>query len=219
MKSLKGIIFSLLLIAVIVFLWFYRFDAAQLIGGWRNPDYQEFQALKLENESLKFQLATFQNQAVQEENKYLVGELYSFYPFSDQAKLIINLGEKDGLREGLAVLAADGIFLGKISAVKKNLSEVQTIFDSGWRSSVGIGENKIKALLVGGNKPALTLIAKEILPKVDDEVINLSPEYPYGLLIGRVSEVKIEQAEPWVSASLETFYNLNFLEKVLVVKE
>lgn len=218
MRSLRRTIFSVLILTLLVLFWFYRFD---IVGFLKNLEYdREFQNLKLENEVLKFQLGQLtQGAVVAGEENLLMAALYSSYPFNDQARLIINLGFNGGLDVGMPVLAAKGVLLGRVTEVKKNLSEVQTIFDPIWRSSVGIGNAKIKALLVGGNIPRLTLIAKETMPAAGEDVLNFSPEYPYGLFLGRILEVDYNSAEPWASASLETFYNLNALDQVLVVTD
>lgn len=218
MRSAEQIILNSIIILLLAILWFYRFEVA---GFLRKTAYiNELQSLRFENESLKLKLKTL------EEDKSLIPEktaaelraaVYSSYPFNDQAKIVINKGSRDGLREGMTVLAAPGILFGKITAVKKDLSEVQTIFDPAWRSSVGIGSAKTRALLVGGNQPALDLIVKDNLPSAGETVINLSPDYPYGLAVGRVGKIKNTQVEPWATASLEVVYNPNALNEVLIL--
>lgn len=214
MRSLRRIIFSAAILLLVALFWSYRFEAAKFFRGGSET---EFQSLRLENESLKFQLERLAGQATEATPGSVRAEVYSSYPFNDQAKIVINKGSSDGLREGLPVLAAPDILFGIITKVEDGLSEVQTVFDPAWRSSVGISPANVKALLIGGPTPVLDFIAKDSLPAAGATVVNLSPEYPYGLLIGRVGEVGNRETEPWATASLQVPYNLNALNEVLVL--
>ncbi len=217
MRSLRLFFYALFILIVFFLLFFYRLEILNFLNGL-NFDYTQWQNLKLENEVLKSKLKILQENEKRDQI-YLVANLYSFYPFDNQGKLVIDKGEKDGLKEGSAVLVAPGVLLGKVIKVGKNLSEVETIFNPNWRLSVGIGEHKIKALLIGGDQPKLTLINKKDNPKVGDEVISLSPDFPYGLFIGRVSEIKKEEIQPWATAFLDFDYYPNLITRVYILKE
>ena len=223
MRSLRGFIFSLLAAIILVSFWFYRFEIGRGLSDLkasgvsffdRGFSYKEFQIFKLENEFLKPK-----DFFVVPKEGYIIADVFSSYPFNDQSKLIINRGARDGIREGMPVLAVEGLLLGRISEVRNSLSGAQTIFDPNWRSSVAIGPSKIRSLLAGGNVPALTFIAKDKIPRVGDEVINISPEYPYGFYLGKVGEIKVSPTEPWATASLETGYNPNLFDQVFIVMD
>jgi len=225
MKLLRNFIFSLLAIVILILFWAFRFEIrngfsnlkASVVSFFdRGFSYKEFQIFKVEKNFLDSKV--LKDNSSFNAKGYLVANVFSSYPFNDQSKLIINLGSDDGVKEGMPVLVTDNVLLGRISKVKKSLSEVQTIFDPNWRSTVAIGSSKIRSLLKGGRIPLLTFINKDKIPAVGDEVINITSEYPYGFYLGKVGEVKVNNSEPWVNASLETGYNPNLLDRVFIVK-
>lgn len=168
-----------------------------------------------ENEYLRSLMA---EQKIKEDSSdsLRLARIYSRYPFADRSVLIINQGAAGGIREGMPVLAAKGILLGKIIKVKKSFSEVQTIFDPAWRSSVGVGSQKTKALLMGGSAPILDLIEPTAIVNDNDPVINLSPDFPYGLAVGQLINLDKPVAQPWFRGELEPFFDLIALKEVLV---
>lgn len=185
-----------------------------------NLSYERFQELILIEE--KFNLLAKNNShnfPFRNDNNLLTVSIYSYYPFNDRSKIIINAGSVDGLKVGWPVLAAEGVLLGKITKVGKHLSEVQTIFDPTWRSTVGIGAQKVPALLNGGLTPIFDLIEPTAEIEEGMMVINLTPDFPYGLLLGRVANFKKTPAQPWISGQLDTFYNITNLNRLLVVTD
>jgi len=231
MKLLRGFIFSLLAVIVLVLFLFFRFEISNLLSNLkasvlsffdRGFSYKEFQIIKVEKDFSSFQDNSKNKDSLKEnsvftEKGYIVAEVFSSYPFNDQNKLIINRGSNDGVKEGMPVLITDNVLLGRVSKVRKSLSEVQTIFDPNWRSTVAIGSSKIRSLLKGGRIPLLTFISKDRIPAVGDEVINITSEYPYGFYLGKVKGVEVNTSEPWVTAILETGYDPNLLDRVFVV--
>lgn len=229
MKSLAGFVIVLLILGILFFLVINNFAVNRAVSrlgfalkGLVDPDfnYGRFQELVLAQE--KFNLLSESNPngfPSRNENNLITTDIYSYYPFNDRAKLVINAGSADGLKIGLPVLAAEGVLLGKIIRVGKHLSEVQTIFDPAWRSTVGIGAQKIPALLNGSLTPVLDLIEPTAEIKEGMTVINLTPDFPYGLLLGRVANFKKTPAQPWISGQLEPFYDLTKLNRALVVTD
>ena len=233
MRSLRVFITGLLILLVIALLLLYFSPLSILVEGPRNLiisffnrpfNYQVFQELRLENESLKIEINQLKEviQAdlfLATQSNYLIADLYSRYPFNDQASLIVNLGSIDGLKPGMPVLAAKGVLLGRVVEVKRVMSEIQTIFDPAWRSSVAIGDNGGKAVLVGGFTPRLELISRQSSVQAEDIVINVAPEFPYGLTLGRLGNLEEDVTAQWFSATLQIFYNLNNLKEVLIVTD
>jgi len=226
MKSLRNFSGSLILIAVIVVLvlfWSPALSALKDLRGLvlsffdRGFDYEAFKALQLENQNLKLELEKLNKPKQEFAYNYREAEVYSRYPFSDEESFIVNLGSQNGLKVGAPVLVGKNILLGKIKAVKKTVSEVQLVESPSWRSSVAIGGDKVKAVLTGGSLPRLELIAPESLIRGDDEVVNISPEFPYGLYLGTVDRIEYSSTTPWLKATLKIPYRLEDLKKVLVI--
>ena len=219
MRSLLDFLVGSAILFSIVILIFFRNNLWSFLTNLKNPaDSQIIQNLKLENEKLKIEL---ENLKRGDSNilrfQYLPAQIYSRYPFNDRNLIVINAGSANGLREGLPVLAREGILLGRVSSVKRTQSEIQTIFDSNWRSSVGIGNTRIKAVLKGGFTPKLELIAKDEEILQGDDIFNLSPDFPLNLKIGNIKNLESTTDNLWRSANLEIPYKIDELNEVLLV--
>ncbi|KKW11838.1 MAG: hypothetical protein UY51_C0005G0079 [Candidatus Jorgensenbacteria bacterium GW2011_GWB1_49_9] len=180
-------------------------------------NYQAFQELKLENQSLEARLdgAMKTGSISPDRYRYFSARVYSRYPFNDRSLVIIDAGAAEGLKAGLPVLAAKGVIFGKITKVTRTQSEVQTIFDPAWRESVRVGG--AEALLTGGTSPELTLIPKEAVLAAGDKVTNLSADFPIGFLVGELGLVQNEETATWLTAALDPPYDLSGLDRVIVV--
>ena len=177
-------------------------------------------SLRLENQSLRAQLEQTESRTslVKEgKRQMLSASVYSTYPFTSGNELFISAGEEHGVALGLAVLPAPGLFLGKIKTLDTRQSVVQTLFDRGWELPVKIGERKIDALLVGGQRPMLTLISKNKVVTSGETVYLASKEFPYALTLGVTSEVVPSDAGLFQEASLEVPYAISDLSSVLIL--
>ncbi|MEK9194394.1 MAG: rod shape-determining protein MreC [Patescibacteria group bacterium] len=228
MKSLRTFLLTGILVFLLFFLIFFRTEAAKFLERFnlffagffdQSFNYQAFQELRLENESLKRDLGKISNVSPLFKNRfhYLEAEIYSRYPFNDKDLLVINRGFEDGLREGLPVLVEENVLFGRVRSVKRTQSEIQTIFDSSWRSSVALGENRVNALFRGGGTPSVELIPKGSTIISGDEILNLSEDYPFGISLGIVGNVKIDSSGIWQVGLVDFAYNPDALKKVLVI--
>lgn len=147
------------------------------------------------------------------------GRIYSRYPFADHSFLIVDLGSKDGIAEDMPVLAKEGLLLGRVIKTRVSFSEIQTIFDPAWRSSVGIGPQKTKALLTGGLTPNLELIEPTAIVNDGDSIANISPDFPFGLVVGKLKNLDKPLSQPWFKAELATAFDINSLKEVLIITD
>lgn len=225
MKTLKGLLATAVCVGVFILFLLYRSSVANVLwevrgiaeGLWGAAyNYRAFNDLKLENESLKSELLK-KNPIGAQTDKYLDAQVYSHYPFNDKNALIIDKGSLDGVKTGMPVLAARGVLLGRITAVKERVSEVMTIFDPAWKSSVVVGERRTKAVLQGANNPRLELIPKDAVLKEGDAITNISPEYPIALRIGAVGAARLDEKKVWQIADVEVAFGIEDVDSVLVV--
>jgi len=224
MKTFKGVIITVILIAVLAIAIFGRsaFSSALqdskmffagISGGPVNQN--EYARLVRENELLKFEL---QKQETKESNKEgRMARVYSRYPFNDKERMIIDLGESDGVDVGNPVLTKEGYLIGRISDIRGSQSEVQTVYDPEWKSSVAVGNSGNKAVIKGSQPPKLELLPKEAEVKKDDPIFNIDPGYPYQNLIGRIGSINDVPEEIWRRASVQIPYNINDIDKVIVL--
>ena len=208
------------IIVVVIFAalaFFYRNEILYLVGAVRSFDYEELQALELENKALRSELNELREEKNIISDSYLRAKVYSRYPFNNHRLIIVNLGEADGVRVGMPVLAREGVLLGRVKSVFGRQSVVETVFDPAWRSSVIIGPEKVKALVEGGVTPSLTLITKGSVISPKDAVLNTSPEFPLGLFLGEVGEIKPTADDIWLTAGLKPLYEPEGFTEVLIV--
>jgi len=226
MKFLRSFFLLLFCLALFIFLIFYHQKVGYFLTSLKGLmvdfftqglNYQKQKQLELENQSLKLELKQLQKNATHLNHLKAV-EVFSTYPFLDSLSLMLNSGQNDGIRIGMSVFASKNILVGKIKDVKKNLSEAETIFSPLWKESVAIGSNKIKAVLKGGSVPQLELIPQEAKIKTGDEVINISPDLPYGAFLGFIGEIE-NSNEPWLKAFLKTPYQLADLNEVFIMTD
>jgi rod shape-determining protein MreC len=186
----------------------------------KERSFDENLRLKQENESLKAQIQqlTTNNQPLTTNNNYLVAKVFSTYPFNIKNQITINVGAKQGVKKMMAVTVEGNLLLGYISKVFDDYSIVQTIFDPSWQLPVRIGKEEIDGLFQGGSEPKLVLIAKEKAIQVGDVAYSASQEFPYGLKIGEILEIRENAAGVFKEAVLKIPFNVNELREVMVIK-
>ena len=134
---------------------------------------------------------------------------------------IINQGKAQGVKEGLPVLAPQGI-VGRIVGVYPEYSKVMLIVDRKSSADAMVQRTRIRGMLKGkgGNRCSLEFVPKSADVQVGDLVLasGLAGLYPKGLVFGKVTTAN--KKNPGVFQEIEVSPNvdLSTLEEVLVVK-
>jgi rod shape-determining protein MreC len=134
---------------------------------------------------------------------------------------IINQGKAQGVKEGLPVLAPQGI-VGRIVGVYPEYSKVMLIVDRKSSADAMVQRTRIRGMLKGkgGNRCSLEFVPKSADVQVGDLVLasGLVGLYPKGLVFGKVTAAN--KKNPGVFQEIEVSPNvdLSTLEEVLVVK-
>jgi len=187
----------------------------------KERSFDENLRLKQENENLRAQIQKFQipisNYQLQQKN-YLIAKVFSTYPFNIKNKITINVGEKQGVKKMMTAIVGENLLLGQVVEIFENSSVIQTIFDPSWQLPVRIGKEEINGLFQGGNEPKVVLIEKEKAIQIGDIVYSASQEFPYGLKIGEISEIKETVAGAFKEAVLKIPFNVNELREVNVIQ-
>ncbi|MEK7194039.1 MAG: rod shape-determining protein MreC [Patescibacteria group bacterium] len=180
--------------------------------------YEENLFLKQQNEDLRAQINELRttNYKLQTDN-YLTAKIFSTYPFNIKNQLTINAGEKQGVKKGTTATIGENILVGQIIEVFENYSVARTIFDPKWQRPVRIGEEEVNGLLQGGNEPKITLIEKPV--KAGDIIYSAVADFPYGLKIGEISEIKETASGIFKEAEVKVSYNINELREVNMSNE
>ena len=225
MKTFKGFFKAFILIACFIAIFFFRSEATGAFlaargfveGLFNSTNYRTLTTLKTENASLKKQLEKFSAVEKKDGSQFLEARVYSRYPFNDKNVIVIDKGFADGIAEGMPVLAAKNILLGRVKGVQRFQSEVITIFDPDWKTSASIGTTHIKTVLNGANTPHAELIPKDAPVAAGDEIVNSAQEFPLGLLIGTIKSVTLDEKKVWQIADIDVPYAIEDIDSVLVM--
>lgn len=227
MRSLRTVFGFIGAFAVIAFLLFTQASAFRDLGAIRGffaglinrgASYDELVRLRVENEALHAERAALLEAGIPPFS-YDIHRVpvYSRYPYGTQGIITVAAGSEQGIREGMPVLMNPGALLGKVTRVRGTQSEVMTVWNPAWRSSVRFEKGDAKALVTGGETPQLSLIPKNKVPPVAARVVNDDPSFPYGLFLGTMGALTAAENEPWFSAPLEMPYDELDVREVLIL--
>jgi rod shape-determining protein MreC len=179
----------------------------------KERSFDENLRLKQEKEELRSQIqkSSILNPQSSILNSYLTAKVFSTYPFNIKNQITVNAGEKQGIKKLAPAVLEENILVGQVIEVFKNHSVVKTIFDSNFQLPVRIGKDEINAFFQGGGEPKVILIDKEKPIQAGDIVYSASSEFPYGLKIGEISEIKETSAGVFKEAILKMPFNVNEL--------
>ena len=195
--------------------------------------------LKEENEKLKEEISgilfqNLNNEELKKENEYLrkaleIGLNEEFkLVLADiiskdiaQDSILINKGLKDGLYQGMTVITEQKILLGKVSEVSDKFSRVILISNSDSFFPVAVQAAQVTGIIKGRGRGQLSLEEmpqdKEI--KENDIVIttSLGGNFPKGLLVGKIKNIKKSDAESFQKADISPFLNIQDVVRVFAV--
>ncbi len=193
----------------------------------KSPQSDEYQRIVLENESLNAEMAGLQQikkNLPAKSGALLPVFVYSRYPFNFKNEFLVNAGANQGITIGQPAVivpnngtSSNSILVGKVEQVFENVSLIQTIFDSRFQSAVRIGKFGTNALLKGGNEPRLSLIPKDAKVANGDVVYSASPDFPYGFAVGNANNIRLSSDQLFQEADVETNYNPNELQSLLII--
>ena len=181
---------------------------------------RELESIKAENESLK---------------QYLnLTEKYSDYTtvpadvinrdVSNYSKnIIINVGTEDGVKEGMTVIAAEGL-VGHVISVTSSTAKVQTIIDTSSSTSSLLSTSRdsivCKGMLNNDTQLKAMYIPTEATVSQGDtiETSGLGGIYQKGIYIGTVEKVENTTDLTNRYALVSTAVDFKRLETVLVIK-
>lgn len=184
--------------------------------------YQENVLLKLQNENLKAQLQRAQDNSGETASleahrpERFASNVFSTYPFNMKDTISVDRGSTDGIADAMVATVADSILLGQVVGVTEHSAVVRTIFDSHWQLPVRIGPDNINGLFQGGNDPKVVLVEKPI--KVGDGVFSAAKEFPLGIKIGEIKEIKEEAGGIFKEATIRTPYSIGDVKVVYLEK-
>lgn len=174
--------------------------------------------LEKENIELRKQLQFFHRRNFTNVTADVVGQSAD----SVEKMIIIDVGENSGIKIGQPVIVGDGILVGTIAKVEKDIAMVRLINDN--QSKVaGTILNKDSSLGVVeggyGLSVRMNFIPRNETILIGDKIITsgLEETIPRGLLIGEVAVAENEAYQPFQQAVLTTATDLSKLVIVSVL--
>ncbi len=135
--------------------------------------------------------------------------------------LVINKGANDRMKEDMAVLA-DGVIIGKVTAVGLSSSRVSLVTDPEIRVAVVSQRGRASGLMYGitHGRCIMKFIPKDADIKAGDTVVasGTSGVYPQGFLAGKVIDARLEFNQMYQFAVIEPAINPMAIEEVLAVE-
>lgn len=166
-------------------------------------DKTELEMFRQENQSLRA-LLNF----AKKEKKLVLAEIIGKSADNLSTSLFINRGSDDNIKSGNPVVAEEGLLLGKIIRVEKNISLVQLITDNQSKIAAAVLNQEKTAGVANGEhgiSVKMTMIPLNEIIKIGDLIVTsgLETNLPRGLIIGRVETISKELYAPFQSARLQ----------------
>jgi rod shape-determining protein MreC len=172
--------------------------------------------LRQQNEALRKQLS-FGEAAPRQ---LIPAEVIGYQPDNFRQFLTIGRGSKDGLKEGMAVIA-EGSLVGKVAEVTATSAKVFLVTDPNFRVNGLDQETRATGTVRGqiGTGLLMEKIAQSETVRPGDTIISsgLGGELPRGLIIGRVESVNQHDNAVFQTARIVSSLKFPRLELVFVV--
>ena len=207
----------------------------------------KYEALAAENEQLKEDLASIEDNArqaevISRENdrlRALLGLTGSHEDYKLQDAYIIswsssdwsntftvNRGTNAGIQVGMCAVTANGELVGLVNEVGPNYAVVKSVLDSSMEVSATIASSGYSGMVKGGYSTGLDgLLRMNYLPSAatirnHDQVVTAgSTVYPRGLVIGNVVDAGFDDTGVAKYALLEPAADVRSLEQVFLITE
>lgn len=206
-----------------------------------------YEALAAENEELKQQIAEMEKdirtaEELQRENQryalalgivethddYVLEPAYliAWDASTWRSTFTINKGTNHGLQTGMAAIAENGQLVGLLTDVGSNWATVTTILDGQLEISASIASSGYTGVVQGTYESENTQILRmnylssDAVLKNNDQVVTTgSTLYPRGLLLGKITNVSLDETGVAKFAALKASCDLDDLEQVFIIKE
>lgn len=142
-------------------------------------------------------------------------------PSNWNASLIIDRGQRDGLKVGMPVVSILGV-VGRIFEVGNSTAKVVLLSDPSFSVAALVQRTRESGLLTGSLEGLCRLkyLTEKADVKVGDRIITskLSSSFPEGILIGFIEDVQASENSHTVECLVEPAVDLSQLEEVIVIK-
>jgi len=189
----------------------------QKVAALQEENHQ-MKELSLTNERLR-RLVQFREKI---SSPMVASEVIGQDPTSWFKSVTIDKGEKDGVRQGMAVISPEGV-VGQILKTSSNYATVLLITDYNSAIDAIVRRTRAKAIVEGKgeNRCQLKYLLRMQDVVVGDIVVSsgLGGNFPKGLLVGEIRKVEKDTQGVFQYAELAPSVDLTKLEEVFVITE
>lgn len=207
--------------------------------------FTEFDRISKENEQLRQENDELRGlkgeiEVLKEENAWLrdfleIKNFNTTFEFADatvigkgsgaaNSTLTINKGSLHGIEVGMCVINGQGL-VGRVMEIGLTSSEVMCITDVAASVGALIERSALAGILEGYSNGKCRFLYTTGLSNFEDVAVGDSlissgkgSIYPYGLKIGTIVDLKIDDASRSVIATVETAVNFNDIDRVMIIK-
>ena len=180
---------------------------------------RELEAMKSENYTLKEYLGLTEKY---NDYKTIPANVINRDISNYSKTIVINVGEKDGIKEDMTVIAAEGL-VGHVISVTDTTAKVQTIIDTSSSTSCILSTSRDNIVCKGtlndeSHLKAMYISADVTLSQGETvETSGIGGIYPKGIFVGNISKVENSSDLSNRYALVELAVNFAKLETVLVI--
>lgn len=136
------------------------------------------------------------------------------------AAVLIDKGSRDGVGVGMPVVDASGI-VGKVVEVVQNRAKIILISDPSFSIAATVSRSREVGLVSGTltGQCRMRYLSSDADVRIGDDIVasKLSSSFPYGLLIGTVTEVESSPGSPFPTCLIKPAAPLSQIEEVIVI--
>jgi len=171
----------------------------------------------LENERLK-KMLDFKSQSSFE---LIPAEVISAEPGRFPGSILINLGEKDGVKKNMTIINSDGV-VGKVSEVLVGSSVVQLLFHPNCRVAAFDQRSRVQGIVKSKRGIILDLdnvpLDEDVKPGDEIYTSGLGEIFPAGLKVGRVIIISRENNSVFKTIKIKPAVDFFSLEELFLIK-
>ena len=157
---------------------------------------------------------------VEDADRYLPAAVILRDPAPARDVIVIDRGERDGLRTGQPVLGPGATLVGVVSEVQGGRARVRLLTDPDSALAAVVQASRTQAALAGGpDGLRLEFVPIDAALTVGDLVLTsaLGGRLPGGLLVGRITFVETKEQDLFATVHVEPLADYGRLERVLVL--
>lgn len=177
----------------------------------------EYERLKRDNEALRSQ---FETSSSNSQNLILAKVIGFLGPLTNPNTLVIDKGERDGIKNGQAVVSGKNL-VGKIEKVSEKYSQVMLPTNSGFSLLSKSSQNNSQGI-VRGEGDFILLDQVVITEKIENGELVLTKgeenSVPSDLIIGKIVSVNRRESAPFQTGKIESLVLFSKLETVFISK-